>query len=791
MRSFLSAILCIVCGLAVPFSAHAEPAAQPLQSLHAERLAAIADIVETSVRDRKTPGAVVLVGNRDEVVYRRAFGFRSLEPEKAPMTEDTVFDLASLTKVVATTTAIMQLAEKGKLDIEYPVDRYWRAFGKNGKGKITVRQLLTHYSGLRPDLSLRPQWSGYRNAMRKIVAEKPVIPPGTGYIYSDINFEVLGELVRRVSGLSLDKYCSTYIFGPLGMRDTVFLPPVSLQRRIAPTQYYLGKMLCGKAHDPSCFRMGGVAGHAGLFSTADDLSRFARMLLNKGSYQGKKILSPKSIQEMTMPQSPPGGKKLRGFGWEIERPLGSDGEGSSSSGAYGHLGYTGTALWIDPATETYIILLTNRVHPDGKGDVKELRAGIKRVVADALRSVSAGQVPAKGHSPAAFYASAKKGPLRDPAGEKVMTGIDVLSAGDFLPLKGLRVGLVTNNTGLDSGGRSTLDLLFNAPGVHLKAIFSPEHGLSGTYDREIKSGTDPGTGLPVYSLYGKVRRPTGEMLTGLDALVFDIQDAGVRFYTYITTLGYAMEAAASNRIAFYVLDRPDLLNATSVQGPVMDKGLRSFTGYFPLPVRYGMTVGELAEMFNSENRIGADLHVVRMSGYARSDWFDETGLRWTNPSPNLRSLTEATLYPGVAMVEGANVSVGRGTGTPFELLGAPWIDGQKLARYLRDRKIAGVFFSPAVFTPNSDRYKHKECHGVRMTMTNRETLDIARMGIEIAAALHKLYPKKFRLDDTLGVIGSRRTLQYLRDDMSPRSIALHWKKDIDHFLALRSKYLLY
>jgi uncharacterized protein YbbC (DUF1343 family)/CubicO group peptidase (beta-lactamase class C family) len=792
MKSFLGTILCIACVLAAPLGVRGEPAAaHPSQSLHPEQLAAIAGIVEKSIRDRKTPGAVVLVGNRDEVVYRRAFGFRALEPEKVPMTEDTIFDLASLTKVIATTTAIMQLAEKGKLDIEAPVARYWHAFGKNGKGPITVRQLLTHYSGLRPDLSPRPRWSGYGSAMRKIVTEKPVIPPGTGYIYSDINFEVLGELVRRVSGLPLDKYCSAHIFGPLGMRDTVFLPPAPLLKRIAPTQYYRGEMLCGKAHDPSCFRMGGVAGHAGLFSTADDLSLFARMLLNKGSYQGKKILSPKSVGEMTVPQSPAGRKNLRGFGWEIEPPFESGGEGLFSSGAYGHLGYTGTALWIDPVTETYVILLTNRVHPDGKGDVKELRAGIKRVVADALRSLVAEHSPERKSTLPGLDNRTTAEALRSAGRNKVMPGIDVLSAGDFLPLKGLRVGLVTNNTGRDSGGRSTRDLLFHAPGVRLKAIFSPEHGLSGMDDGEVESGVDSGTGLPVYSLYGKVRRPTEEMLGGLDALVFDIQDAGVRFYTYITTLGYAMEAAAGNGIAFYVLDRPNPLNAVSVQGPVMDEDFRSFTGYFPLPVRYGMTVGELAEMFNVENRIGADLHVIRMSGYARSDWFDETGLNWVDPSPNLRSLIGATLYPGVAMVEGANVSVGRGTDTPFELLGAPWIDGQKLAHYLNASQLRGVSFSPAVFTPLNAPYKNEKCHGVRITLTNREVLDTGRMGIEIVAALHRLYPKKFRIDRTLDIIGSRSTYRYLREGVSPRSIALRWKKELGGFLALRSKYLLY
>ncbi len=249
-------------------------------------------------------------------------------------------------------------------------------------------------------------------------------------------------------------------------------------------------------------------------------------------------------------------------------------------------------------------------------------------------------------------------------------------------LAGLRVGLITNHSGIDSMGRRTVDLLHQAPGVKLVSIFSPEHGFFGNAEGKVSSMKEPFTGLPIYSLYGDVSRPTQKMLIGLDALVFDIQDAGARFYTYITTMGYAMEACAKKGIPFYVLDRPNPINASLVQGPILDSNLRSFTGYFPLPIRHGMTVGELAKMFNGEKKIGAKLHVVKMRGYERTHWYDETGLLWVSPSPNLRTLTEAILYPGVAMVEGSNVSVGRGTTTPFELLGAPWINGEELASYL-------------------------------------------------------------------------------------------------------------
>jgi uncharacterized protein YbbC (DUF1343 family)/CubicO group peptidase (beta-lactamase class C family) len=750
----------------------------------------IAGIVEKAIRDSKTPGAVILIGNQGEIVYRRAFGYRSLEPEKIPMTEDTIFDLASLTKTIATTTAVMQLAEQRKLDIEAPVARYWPAFRKNGKGKITVRQLLSHYSGLRPDLSLHPKWSGYKKAMAKIVAERPVLPPGSGFIYSDINFEALGELVRRISGRPLDRYCAEHIFRPLGMKDTGFKLPLSLQSRIAPTEHRLTSLLCGEAHDPSCYNMGGVAGHAGLFSTVDDLSVFAQMLLNGGKYRGTRILSSATIDRMTEPQSPPGKKDLWGFGWDIEAPFVSNRE-QFSAGAYGHLGYTGTALWIDPITDTYIIVLTNRVYPDGKGDVKELRAQIKKVVADSFGPLSAEQVLQRRPSLARCYTEVKSYARRDESDSKVMTGIDVLSAENFSSLKGLRVGLITNHTGLDSRGRTTLDLLRSAPGIKLRAVFSPEHGLSGEDDEKMSAMEKPAAGLPVYSLYSSIRKPTEGMLTDLDALVFDIQDAGVRFYTYITTMAYAMESAAKKGIAFYVLDRPNPLNASQVQGPVMDRELKSFTGYFPLPIRHGMTVGELAAMFNAENNLGVKLHVIKMSGYNRAAWFDETGLRWVNPSPNLRSLNETILYPGVAMVEGTNVSVGRGTDTPFELLGAPWIHAETLAAYLDNRDIRGVGFTPADFVPKSDIYRNTVCHGVRISLTDRNTLDVAALGIEIAGALHTLYPGNFQLDKTLGLIGSQRVLQAIRDGGSSQSIALLWQDSLAEFINLRAKYLLY
>jgi uncharacterized protein YbbC (DUF1343 family)/CubicO group peptidase (beta-lactamase class C family) len=793
-------IICLILAAWVyagTFGARAFPAqgpARPEVGLTKERLAAIASVVQEAIRTGKCPGAVVVVGQNGRVLYRKAFGHRALVPRELPMTVGTIFDLASLTKVVATTTAIMQLVEQGKIVLSAPVADYWPEFKANGKEDITVRELMTHYSGLPPDLELKPDWSGYETAMKMIVGEKLIVPPGSRFIYSDINFETLGELVRRVSGEPLDVYCSKHIFMPLGMKATRFKPPATWRRRIAPTQYQYGekgKILWGEVHDPTAYNMGGVAGHAGLFSTADDLTIFAQMLLNGGSYKRVRILSPLTVEKMTSPQSPPDKMSVRGLGWDLDSPFASNRGELFEVGSFGHTGFTGTDLWIDPVTKTYIIILTNRVHPDGKGDVIPMRMEIASLVAAALGPASAQQVLASRRSLTGYVELMRSYRMQGFRNGKAQAGVDVLEAENFAPLQGRRVGLITNSTGVDAAGRRTIDLLEHAPAVKLLALFSPEHGLEGRADTRVLSSTDAATGLPVYSLYGDVERPTERMLEGLDALVFDIQDAGVRFYTYVTTLGYCLEAAARKGIEFYVLDRPNPINGDEVEGPILEDDLRSFVAYYPLPIRHGMTVGELAEMFNSENHLGAKLHVIKMRAWQRTDWYDETGLAWANPSPNLRNLTEEVLYPGVAMVEGANVSVGRGTDTPFELLGAPWMDSRNLSAYLNARNIQGVRFVPVDFKPSSNSFADQLCPGVQIVLIDRQALDPTELGVELAAALWKLYPAVFQLEKTLPLIGARWVLQAIKAGKDPRRIVYEWQDALEQFRTLRSKYLLY
>ena len=374
---------------------------------------------------------------------------------------------------------------------------------------------------------------------------------------------------------------------------------------------------------------------------------------------------------------------------------------------------------------------------------------------------------------------------------RVLVGIDVLAKQGFAPLRGKRVGLITNQTGQTSDGRRTLDLLAGAGGFRLAAVFSPEHGLEGLLSGAVGDSVDATTGLRVHSLYGKTRRPTAAMLEGLDALVFDIQDAGVRYYTYASTMAYAMEEAAKHDLEFFVLDRPNPLNGVAVEGPLLDAGRVNFEGYLPLPLRHGMTMGELAGLFNEENEIGARLTVIPMSYWQREMWFDETGLDWVNPSPNLRSLTGNTFYPALELLRAGAVSVGRGTETPFELFGAPWIDSAELIAHLDARGLEGVRFEAVDFTPSEDVHARRTCQGVRLVLTDREALAVGRLGVELISALWELYPENFRLERTIRLVGSQETLEQIRAGDDPVEIVAGWWEELHTFKELRRRHLIY
>jgi uncharacterized protein YbbC (DUF1343 family)/CubicO group peptidase (beta-lactamase class C family) len=797
-RVLAAAVALAVTGAAQPATIAAQQSRSSPTGIDLRKFEAIDALIRDDIAQKRLPGAVVLVGVGDRVVYQKAFGNRALVPSREPMTLDTVFDLASLTKVVATTTSVMRLIEQGRLRLVDRVSTFIPGFERYGKADITIRHLMTHVSGLRPDVDLGDDWVGTDVAIQRAIEEVPTAPPGARFVYSDINFFLLGEIVHRISGKPLDQFAQEYIFKPLGMKDTTFNPPSSLTSRIAPTESCTPygwpcdgpnqRMLRGVVHDPTARRMGGVAGHAGLFSTAADLAIFCRMLLNHGVFRDARVLAPLTVEKMATPV-PGEDRNLRALGWDVDSSYSGNRGELLPIGSFGHTGFTGTSLWIDPATRMFVVFLSNRVHPDGKGDVTPLRARIATIAASALEALPA-RVSTATFTGRDFGAGPQAAAARPPA--PVLSGLDALRADRFAPLRGKRVGLVTNHTGRARDGATAIDLFFESKEVRLAALFSPEHGIRGVLDANVPSEKDQKTGLVIHSLYGDTRRPTAAMLDGLDAIVIDLQDIGARFYTYITTTAFVLEEAAKRNLPVFVLDRPNPINGYLVEGPGLDKSLTEFIGYFPgMPVRHGMTLGEMARLFNGENKIGAALTVIPMQNWDRGRWFDETGLPWINPSPNMRNLLQATLYPGVGAIEYSNISVGRGTDTPFEQLGAPWIDGVRLAELLNARSIPGVRFYPVRFTPTASKYAKEECQGVFMVVTDRAALRPVRLGVELASALNKLYGARFELEPSEKLIGARDTITRIRAGEDPVAIVTSWGAAESRWRLLRAKYLLY
>ncbi|HTC75814.1 MAG TPA: sodium/solute symporter [Edaphobacter sp.] len=865
--------------LALPFllatHCEAQKAASPARSTSEEQydFSSITTLVDQAIAAKKLPGAVVLVGHNGQVVFHQAYGSRKLagepgihgETDAEPMTEDTIFDMASLTKCLATATAIMQLYEAGKLQFDDPVSKYLPEFAANGKEKVTIRELLTHYSGLPEDVSLKDSWGlaapdkaeGIHRALNATLYG----PPGLTFKYSDINFITLGALVENLSGQSLDVYTEQHIFTPLKMTDTTYhafdkacgphgvsgsaieLHLVAHEmvanscggggmwntlgiQATAPTAHDneltaevnpdYDHLLRGTVHDPTTRRMGGVAGHAGVFSTAADLALYAQALLDRLLHNtGPFPLKQATLKLMTQPEQPAtaaGGATIftadgktttgvaaRGFGWDINSAFSRPRGEVFPIGSFGHTGFTGTSLWMDPGSDTFVVILANAIHPRGAPPISPLRGAVATAAARALHLYDKG------------------GPVA--ANGQTLTGLDVLEATQFSALREaagrhsghLRLGVMTNQTGVDREGRRTIDVLLHSiPEVEVKTLFSPEHGLFGVKDAtKIGEEVDAATHLPVVSLYGakdEQRRPSMDALKNLDAVVIDLQDAGVRFYTYQTVVGYFLEAAAKAHIEIIVLDRPNPIGGVAVQGPVSDNGVESYTDYMPLPIREGMTLGELALYFNSERLLAsptspnvhvpirAQLTVVAMRNWARGQYFDDTGLKWINPSPNLRSAAANVVYPGVELLQSTNVSVGRGTEMPFLHIGAPYIDSAQLVAYLTARKIPGIVFAPASFSVAEDAnhfpFHGKTLPGVSFTVTDRNVLDSPELGIELISALHHLYPN-FAMAKAERLIANVDTMRALENQEDPRKIAEGWKTDLVAFEQRRQGYLLY
>jgi uncharacterized protein YbbC (DUF1343 family)/CubicO group peptidase (beta-lactamase class C family) len=765
-------LLLLAATLVWPQAARAQslPMADPSQAgLDAETLATIPELVRDAIAAGDLPGCVVCVGRHGKIVYLQAIGDKQTDPDVQPMEVDTVFDLASLTKPVATATSIMILIDQGKLKLDDHVADYFPAFGVRGKEKITVNDLLIHQSGLTPDNALGDYLQGEQIAWEKICDLPLIAPVGTEFKYSDVNFIVLGKLVEKISGSTLDSFVAENIFVPLGMTETGFNPAASLRDRAAPTEQRDGHWMRGEVHDPRAFALDGVAGHAGLFSTANDLAIYAQMMLEEGQYGAgdyaapQHVLSAATVELMTAPH--PVSSGIRGLGWDKQTGFSSNKGERLTPSAFGHGGFTGTAMWIDPELDLFVIFLSNRLHPDGVGSVNRLAGRIADTVVAAIQVAPA---------------------------PSVRLGVDVLRDSGFDVLDGSKVGLITNHTGRDSQGRSTVELLNDAENVELKVLFSPEHGFAGALDvSHIGDSKDSATGLKIYSLYGETRRPTAEMLAEIDTVVFDIQDIGCRFYTYVSTMGEAMRAAAEHGKRFVVLDRPNPIGGVAVAGPMLDAGKESFVGYHSLPVRHGMTTGELATMFRDELGLELDLHVVKASGWERDQLWDATNLMWVNPSPNMRSLTQALLYPGIGLLEMTNLSVGRGTDTPFEVIGAPWIRPRELAAKLNAHGLPGVRFIPIEFTPTSSKFENELCGGVNIVITDWATFEPLSTGLLVAHHLRGSYPEAWETKNYNRLLGNDQVFSAVVNGESFAEIMRTSQSELEEFLQRRLRYLMY
>jgi uncharacterized protein YbbC (DUF1343 family) len=712
-----------------------KPSALP--ALHRRRIDAV---VKSGIASGDYPGAVVLVQRDGHTVFHRAYGHRSVKPVRAVMSEDTVFDLASLTKPVATATAIMILADRGKLDLADPVSKHLPGCALSSP----IASLLTHRSGLAAANHLKDYRGGRAAAVTAICALEPT---GVGKErYSDLGYILLGEVVAHVSGKSLSAFCRDAIFSPLKMKDTGFTPPASLRVRAAATEKRDGAFLAGTVHDPRAAALDGVAGHAGLFSTARDLARWADMLLAEGELDGVRVLSASAARAMLEPR--PNSRRTLA----MVRPV---------VGGVGHTGFTGTSIWLQPERQTALVILASRLHPDGEGSVSTLRRDVRGAVIAANRK------------------------------QDVTLGVDALRKTGFARFAGKRVGLITNATGRSRDGTSTAALLQGADDVKLGAIFAPEHGFAAAAEGAVSDGRDDSTGVPIYSLYGKHNRPTAAQLASIDVLVFDIQSIGARFYTYVTTLGYALEAAARYHKPIVVLDRPNPIGGTRVDGPVLEASRTSFVGYHPMPVRHGMTIGELARLFVGERKLGAQLEVVRITGWRRDETFVDTGLPWTDPSPNIRSPEAALLYPGLALVEMTNVSVGRGTDAPFSRVGAPWMKPASVLVDLKAANLDGVDIAVDTFTPRSRKHAGKTCHGLRFTVTDPNALRSVRLGIALALALRKRHPTRWRHRNLVTLMGHAATVDAIVRNKSLDEVTALWQADLSAFTDVRAKYLLY
>lgn len=775
----------------------AEPVVAPEElGMDSAVLNRIDALVNDHLAEGNGTGSVVCIGRGNKIAFLRAYGNRQVEPVVEESTTRDLFDLASLSKVTSTAIAVALLVQQGKIEYDDRITRFIPEFGQNGKENVTVRDCLTHVSGLTPDNSIK-DYIGFtrEEALANICKLGLRTAPGEAFAYSDVGFITMGFVVEKVTGMSQDEFVRENIYRPLGMVDTGYNPNDEQKSRASACEKRYPddeNWIKGEVHDPRAYELKGIAGHAGNFSTAPDLAILSSMIMGHGTYTPAndpehpvKILEPFYCEQMTESLAIPRG--IRSRGWDKRSPYSGNRGGLMSPSAIGHSGFTGTSIWIDTDLDLFVICLGNRLHPDGKGDYVGFAGKLGQVAVDAIRDKT-DPVQAAEFVKKSVYVS----PNAKADGE-VLPGVDVLARDEFAPLKAnnMRVGLLTNQTGVLRDGKRIPKAMQDA-GVNMTTLFSPEHGLYGVLDQgNIGDGNDTETGLPVFSLYGEIRRPTPEMLKNVDAFVFDIQDVGVRYYTYISAMCSAMQACADQHKKFFVFDRPNPIGGVKVDGPWLDPARESYVAFFPMPIQHGMTVGEIALAFANQYKLNLDLTVIPCENWKRDMYFDETGLTWVNPSPNMRSVTEALLYPAFGIPEFTNISVGRGTDTPFEVVGAPWINAEDLAKKLADEGFEGIEFEPTKFTPNASKHKDTEVNGLRFKITDRGKLEAVKFGVALMSRLAADYPDQWETKNANTLLLNEQTLEAIKAGKSVKEIAPMWNDDLARFKEMRANYLIY
>ncbi len=786
------------------------PAAPQQVGMDARLNSTLDSIVTVGLAEGAAPGASLAVGRHGRIVHMRAYGRIAGAADAPAVTDSTRYDMASLTKVIASTTAAMILEERGLLDIDRPVRDYLPEIAAPEKATITVRHLLAHNGGFR---SGAPLWREFRGARAFLNAmnERPLAyTPGDSTIYSDWDLIMTGVIVERLAGKPLDVFLQENVWGPLGMRDTGFNPlalapmPADsdctsalradhpLLPRIAVTEIdtvYRRRMIHGLVHDENACALGGVAGHAGLFSSARDLATFAQMMLNGGEYNGVRILQPTTIARWTARQ----GKSSRALGWDTPSRSSSAGRYFSPR-SFGHTGFTGTSIWMDPERGVFVALLTNRVHPTRANSRHE---PLRRAVADEVQKAIV-DAPLREWNPPP--------PPRTRAA--VTVGADRLLT-EFAHLVNFkRVAVVANHSARLANGTHLVDALHAMPNVKLHALFGMEYNIrSNDYSlaRDGEHAIDPETGVAKYNLYGEQHKPTAEMLQGVKTIVFDIQEVGARFYEHINILGFVMEAAAEQGIDVVVLDRPNPITGVKQDGFVTDdEFLYRFGSYARVPVIHGLTLAELARFYNGERELRggsqAKLHVVPMTGWGRSMWFDQTGLPWRKPSPNLLTLQSLLAYTGTCLFEALNVSEGRGTDYPFEYIGAPWLDNAKAIELLAQVGLSGVTFDTVSFVPEQKSYHGRPpelagelVRGIAIRITDRNVFEPYKAGVALVWAIHKLHPEKLVWNDSVleRLAATRRLKTMIVAGRTPAEIFASWQDELAHFTTRSARYRIY